>query len=114
MNVDAAAKAAIYPLCQDCAPNVYEGGATEYVVWNCYSVPVAFGDELPAAARYPTQVHYFLPSGKNPNPMKLKLQQALFDHGFTWPSVTNASDAEGQHYVLECEFVNAGGVYGET
>ena len=113
MNVDSALKAAISSLFP-CAPNVYTGSALEYVVWNCYTIPQAFAEELPAAARYPTQVHYYLPHGKNPNPGKLQLQRALFNAGFTWPSITNASDSEGQHYVLECDFVNAGGVYGES
>ena len=71
-------------------------------------------ERKPAAARYPTQVHYWLPHGKNPNPGKLALQQALFGVGFTWPVIEDASDSEGQHYVLECEYVNAGGAYGQT
>ena len=112
-DLDNAAMAAISPLFPDaCAPNVYEGSAVEYVVWNAYQIPEVYAERMPAAARYPTQVHYFLPNGKNPTEGKLALQRALFEHGFTWPSITNASDSEGQHYVLECDFINAGGVYG--
>lgn len=112
-DLDNAAMAAISPLFPDaCAPNVYEGSAVEYVVWNAYQIPEVYAERRPAAARYPTQVHYFLPNDKNPTEGKLALQRALFEHGFTWPSVTNASDSEGQHYVLECDYVNAGGVYG--
>lgn len=113
MNVETALKAAISPLFPY-APNVYTGKELEYVVWNCYTISEVYAEEKPAAARYPTMVHYYLPHGKNPNPGKLALQQALFAAGFTWPSIANASDSEGQHYVLECDFVNAGGVYGET
>ena len=112
-DLDNAAMAAISPLFPDaCAPNVYEGSAVEYVVWNAYQIPEVYAERRPAAARYPTQVHYFLPNGKNPTEGKLALQRALFEHGFTWPSGTNASDSEGQHYVLECDYINAGGVYG--
>lgn len=112
-DVDEAAMAAIAPLFPDaCAPNEYKGNAVEYVVWNAYVIPQAYGERLPAAARYPTQVHYYLPSGVDPRPGRLALQRALFEQGFTWPSITNASDNEGQHYVLECDYVNAGGVYG--
>ena len=32
--------------------------------------------------------------------------------GFTWPQVTDATDAEGQHWVLECEYADGGGLYG--
>lgn len=114
VNVDAAVMAAVSPIFPECAPNVYEGCALEYVVWNAYTIPEVYAERKPAAARYPTQVHYYLPNGKNPNPGKLKLAQALFDQGFTWPSITNASDSDGQHYVLECDYINAGGVYGQT
>ena len=100
MDVETALQAAISPIFP-CAPNEYKGDALEYVVWNCYTVPQVYAEEKPAAARYPTQVHYFLP-------------RALFDAGFSSPSITNPSDSEGQHYVLECEYVNAGGVYGES
>ena len=113
MNVDAAAKAAISPIFPECAPNVYEGTALEYVVWNAYTLPQVYAERRPAA-RYPVQVHYYLPHGKNPTQGKLALQAALFAQGFTWPSITNASDSEGQHYVLECDYVNAGGVYGQA
>ena len=114
MNVDAAAFAAISPIFPECAPNVYEGHALEYVTWNAYTLPQVYAERRPAAARYPVQVHYYLPHGKSPTAGKLALQAALFAQGFTWPSITNASDSEGQHYVLECEYVNAGGVYGQA
>lgn len=112
-DVDTVLQAAISPLFP-CAPNQYHGKELEYVVWNYYQISSVYAEDLPAAARYPTQVHYYLPHGKNPNTGKLQLQRALFDAGFTWPSITNASDSEGQHYVLECEYVNAGGVYGQA
>ena len=114
MNVDAAAYAAISPVFSECAPNVYEGHALEYVVWNSYCLPQVYAERQPAAARYPVQVHYYLPHGKNPTQGKLALQAALFAQGFTWPSIIDASDSDGQHYVLECDYINAGGVYGQT
>lgn len=114
MSTDEALTAALTPIFPEACPHEYHGNALEYVVWNHYALPQVYAERAPAAARYPTQVHYYLPHGKNPNPVKLQLQQALFAAGFTWPSIEDASDSEGQHYVLECEFVNAGGVYGQT
>ena len=114
-NVDTAANAALSPLFPGRAwPNTYEGDCLEYVTWNAYTVPQVYAERLPAAARYPTQVHYFLPHGVNPTEKKLSIQRALFAQGFTWPSITNASDREGQHYVFECDYINAGGVYGQA
>lgn len=114
-NLDTAAYAALSPLFPGAAwPHTYEGCALEYVTWNAYTIPQVYAERLPAAARYSTQVHYFLPHGVDPTEKKLAIQQALFDGGFTWPSITDASDREGQHYVFECSYINAGGVYGQA
>lgn len=114
-NTDEALAAALDPLFPDKVfPNAYTGSAVEYIVYNYTTLPQVFGEGLPAAARYLVQVHYYLPPKKNPNLGKLQISQALKDQGFTWPDIENASDSEGQHYVFECEYVNAGGVYGQT
>lgn len=114
-NVDNALMDALTPLFPDKVfPNVYVGTETEYLVTNYTVLPAVYAERLPAAARYLVQVHYFLPTGKNPNPNKLAIQSALSQAGFTYPSITPAHDKEGQHWVFECEYANAGGVYGET
>lgn len=93
-------------------PNVYTGALLEYAVWAYTEIPEVFADRAPHAARYLVQVHYYLPPKQNPNPTKRALQRALFDAGCTWPSILNAGDGEGQHYVLECEYADGGGWYG--
>lgn len=113
MTTDAAIKAAletILPL----YPNKYTGTELEYIVYNYSTIPEVFADSVPHAARYLVQVHLYLPDKKNPNPYKLAISRALKEHGFTWPSITNASDGDGQHYTFECSYVNGGGYYGDT
>lgn len=113
MTTDAAIKAAlenILPL----YPNKYTGTELEYIVYNYSTIPEVFGDSVPHAARYLVQVHLYLPDKKNPNPLKLAISRALKEQGFTWPSITNASDGDGQHYTFECNYVNGGGYYGVT
>ena len=111
-DVDKAAKAAISPLFP-CAPNIYRGPAVEYVAWNSYAISQAYAERKPAAVRFATQVHYYLPHGKDPRAGIVALQQALFNQGFVWPrDITDASDSQGQHYVLECDYISPGGVYG--
>lgn len=95
-------------------PNVYVGRETEYLVTTVTTLPAVVGENGPAAARHLVIVRYYLPTGKNPNPTKLQILQALWDAGFTWPTIMPASDSEGQGWVFECEFANAGGVYGYT
>ncbi len=114
-NVDDALVAALNPILPGRVfPNVYVGRETEYLVTTVTSLPEVQTESGPAAARYLVIVRYYLPTGKNPNPTKLQILQALWDAGFTWPSITPGSDSEGQGWIFECEYVNAGGVYGYT
>ena len=93
-------------------PQVYSGSLLRYAVWNYETIPTLWAESRPHAARYLVQVHLYLPRGENPYGLILTLTQALADSGFTWPSKTDASDSEGQHWVLECEYADAGAVYG--
>lgn len=113
-NMDDALQDALQPLGLPVYPVLYTGTDLEYIVTNHTDLPQVFAERLPAAARHLVTVRYFLPWKKNPNPMILQISRALFEAGFSWPSVTPASDNEGQVYVLECEYVNAGGAHGQT
>ena len=104
MSLNTVIRAAITPIVTECVPDQYGGTTTEYCTFNYSEIPDAFGDESPGAIRYLVQLHYFLPVGANPYAKKKQLKNALLNAGFTYPTVTNASDADGQHYALECEF----------
>ena len=104
MSINSTIRAAITPIVPECVPDQYSGTATEYCTFNYSEIPDAFGDESPEAIRYLVQLHYFLPTGANPYAKKKQLKNALLSAGFAYPSVTNASDSDGQHYVLESEY----------
>lgn len=112
MSVDSTLQTALAPMGIPVSPNLYKGSALEYITTNYNVLPEVFADRAPNAARYLVQVHYLLPTGKNPNPMIGDISNALWYAGFTWPSVVNASDDEGQHYVFECEYADGGSRYG--
>ena len=95
-------------------PQVYTGSLLEYAVWDYNQIPTLWAERAPGAARYLVQVHFYTPHKKNPQASILALSRALFDAGLTWPTVTDAADAEGQHWVLECEYCDGGGFYGYT
>ena len=95
-------------------PMVYKGKAVEYIVWNYSAIPSVWAESAPHAYRYLVQVHLYCPIGKNPTETILAIDRAVFNAGFTWPSLTDASDEEGQHWVLECEYADGGGYYGLT
>lgn len=113
-NVDDALQEALTPLGLPVYPVLYTGDELEYIVVNHNAIPQVAAERVPNAALHLCTVRYFLPWKKNPNPMILRISQALFDAGFSLPSVTEAGDKEGQIYALECVYVNAGGAYGQT
>lgn len=95
-------------------PNVYTGEDLRYLVYNYYVIPQVYAEAKAHAARYSVQLHLYLPHKENPNTLKLAIISACVVGGFTFPSMTNASDKEGQHYVFEFEYANGGGYYGQT
>ena len=106
-------QAALEPLYPDAVfPNVYRGHLTEYIVWNKAINGALWAEGGPEAAIYSVQVHLYAPQEKNVTEGILAIMNALFTAGFTWPSVTDASDEEGQHYELWCEYCDGGGRYG--
>ena len=108
-----AIQAALSPIWPDALfPHVYTGPLLEYAVWNYNVAGEAWAEGAPHAARYLVQVHYYLPLKKDPRPDLLAAERALFDQGFTWPIPTDATDSDGQHWVLECEWTDGGGLYG--
>lgn len=92
-------------------PNKYTGEQLEYIVYDYTVIPTVYADHAPRAARYLVNVHHYLPEKEDPTSKRIDISKALFDAGFTWPSITNASDDEGQHYVFECEYADGGDFY---
>jgi hypothetical protein len=95
-------------------PNVYTGEELTYLVYNYYVIPEVYASSVSHASRYSIQLHLYLPHKENPNAIKLAIINACIGGGFTYPSMTNASDKDGQHYVFEFEYCNGGGVYAQT
>lgn len=89
-----------------CESGVYTGDADTYCTYNATELPDSFGDNSPHAVRYLMQLHYFCLLRQNPLPTVRLLQRAVADADFTYPSVEDASDLDGRHYVLEFEGVS--------
>lgn len=98
------------PIVPVCEPAVYGGDAERYCTYNATELPAGFGDDAPQAVRYLLQLHYFCPLTGNPLPTVRQLQAAVLAAGFTYPSMEDASDLDGRHYVLEFEGVS--GIHG--
>lgn len=78
-----------------------------YYTFACRSLGAAYGDDAPGCERWLVTVHLFAPLTDNCIQRVRETKRVLYSAGFTWPEMTDATDQDGQHYVLECEAVEA-------
>ena len=76
---------------------------SRYYTFIVQSFGAAYGDDEPGCERWLAQVHLFAPLAENCILRAAQTKKALFEAGFTWPSMVDATDQDGQHYVFECE-----------
>ena len=107
MSINSTIRAAVTPIVAVCVPDVYTGTATEYCTFNVSKYPARFADDKPTHIGNSVQLHYFCPTGVNPDAKITALTNALFAEGFSYPEAQDMSDKDGQHFVLECEFIDA-------
>lgn len=74
-----------------------------YYTFVVQSLGDAYGDDEPGCERWLVQVHLFAPLAENCILRAAQTKKALLRAGFTWPSMVDATDQDGQHYVFECE-----------
>lgn len=111
MDINEAIIKAVTPIVPVCVPDVYRpdagtAPAETYCVFNYTEMPDDFGDDVPGCIRYLTQLHLYLPSGVSPIQLKRQLRRAVLDMGCTVGDFTNLTDLDGQHYVLEFEYLD--------
>lgn len=112
MSVDEKIVGALATFGYDVANNVSYSKNKTYFAFNYTVIPSDFADDAPQHERYLVQVHFFCPLNVNITSFKKSARKALCAAGFTWPSITDASDENGRHIVFECEIaegVNADG-----
>lgn len=103
--IDERLRAALMPVEEIVKPNLYNGKATEYIVFQYDTRGLLFADSRPRARLYRVMVNLYIPHGMDPSGKKQEICEAVHAAGGTWPEITNASDGEGQHYVFEFEMV---------
>lgn len=107
MSINDAIINALTGFTSDVVPDLYTGEETEYITFNYSSRGANFADNAPNHEINSVQVHYFCPASTNSLSKRKQIKKALFAAGFTWPEVIDASDKEGQHWVFECEYLEA-------
>lgn len=105
-------RAAILPLVPVCEPWRYDGDSEEYCVFHWIETAPLFAGDRPAQLLFSLTVDWYLPGvpiegvpNTDPEPKKSQLREALFALRGSWPTVTDAGDEEGQHWVFELEVV---------
>lgn len=111
MSINETIIKAVTPIVPVCVPDVYRPDAGEtpaevYCTFNYTELAEGIGDNAAHLTRALVQVHYYAPLKKS----TIKTRHALRDaiaavDNFTLPSIENATDETGQHYVLEFDAV---------
>ena len=87
-------------------PDFNTSGEKTYVVYNIVGeTPDNFGDDAPENVVVDLQAHLYLPANQNFFELKNKLCKALFQQGFTYPSIplNEVEDGKVRHIVFEFE-----------
>lgn len=93
-------------------PDIKQGDAELYFVFNYTEMPTGFGDDEPEHIKNMIQVHLFLPVDFDGVQLRKETKRCLFRGGFTYPQVYDATDKESQHWVFECEDSEDAGIDG--
>lgn len=105
--------AIVSPVVPVCVPDllVTEAGKTppeEYCTFNYSEMPTGIGDNAAHLTLALVQVHYFAPLRESTVKTRHALRDAIAAvDNFTMPSIENATDKTGQHYVLEFDAVGS-------
>lgn len=111
MSVNEKIMRAVTPLVPVCRADIYRPAAGEaeadtYCTFTYTEAPSVYGDGEPEAVRYLVQLHLFLPLSQSPIALKRSLRRAVLDMGCAVGEFLNLSDLDGQHHVLEFEYVD--------
>ena len=82
-------------------PEPYTGDALEYLTFSYDLFGTIFAEGKPGTILFDISLHYYAPFASNPNATRIKICTAISAAGFAWPTITNASDKDGQHWVFE-------------
>lgn len=91
------------------AEKLYEGDENEYITYNLADdIGTDYGDNVPGTNTVFIQVHYVCPWLNDYYQTKRLIRELLYKADFTWPEITDVSDAGARmrHFVFECSIDN--------
>lgn len=87
----------------------YNGKSERYYTFNISTHGTNYADDMPQEEIVMVQIHFFAPRNYNYVSRIRDTKVALANEGFLWPEMTDASDSEGRHVILETSYVQGGG-----
>lgn len=111
MSLNTTLVSAVEPIVPTVRPDLYQPAPgenlDEWCTYNRAESPRLHAGGAPRRIVYLYQLHYYLPLGRSPEAVLDALKKTVFTAGFTFPSAQDASDGDGQHWVLEFEGAEA-------
>lgn len=107
MTLNERLRRALEPLGLPVVPGVDARRRERVITFQYNLVPCQFTDNRPGFYLALVQVHLLLPLPENALALRREIVSALAVEGFTWPEVTDAGDGSGQHWVFECQRLEA-------
>ncbi len=95
----------LLPLGYGVYPNHYSGDDDVYFVFSSSVWGADYGDDEPQCLKYLVYINLYCPHTFNSSRLIADAKEVLHGAGFTYPSETNASDAQTQHIALGCEYI---------
>ena len=109
MSLNEEIRSVVTPIVPVCDPDYYGGEQKTYCTFGYTEIPANPGDNVPQAYRCLVDLHLFLPRGESSVVIRRTLRRSITAvDTWTAPTITNASDESGQHFVFEFEAI--GGV----
>lgn len=105
MTINELIIAAVTPVVAVCVPGIYDGDEKVYCTFNYDESGVLFAGDEPQMTVYAVQIHLYLPADINPLKIKRDLTRALIFADFERPTVIEAGEGDGQHYVFETSYI---------
>ncbi len=103
MSIESRIKTALASFGYPTYPNIYTGSEPNYFTFNHNTFGADYGENKPQHEIALIQVHLICPNDFDSVATRKTIKKKLFEAGFGYPEMTDASDDTGQHWVFECQ-----------
>ncbi len=103
MSLESRIKTALSSFGYPTYPDTYAGSEPIYFTFNHNTFGVGHGDNRPQHEIALIQVHFYCPTDFDSVAARKTIKRKLYEAGFGYADMTDASNAAGQHWVYEVD-----------